>query len=37
MQIKNAKGIQILHTQIPTKQQVLGRNYRGRTIDEINK
>jgi hypothetical protein len=37
MQIKNTKGIQILHTQIPTKQKVLRRNYRGGAIDEINK
>ena len=26
MQSKNTKGVEILHTQIPPKQQVLGRN-----------
>jgi hypothetical protein len=37
MQSKNTKGVQIPHTQIPPKQQVLGRDWRGRTMEEVNK
>src|SRR5664279_785543 len=37
MQSKNTRGAQILLYQIPPKQQILGRNKRGRTKEEINK
>ena len=37
MQGKNTRSAQILLSQIPQKQQVLGRNRRGRTMEEVNK
>ena len=36
MQIKNTRGAQILLSQIPPKQQMLGRNRIGRTMEEVN-
>jgi hypothetical protein len=36
MQSKNNKGVQILHSQISPKQQVLWRNKREQTKEKIN-
>jgi hypothetical protein len=36
MQSKNTKGAQIPHSQISQKQQMLGWDYRGRTMVEVN-